>query len=344
MIDLRSDTVTKPSQPMLEAMMKAQVGDDVFQEDPTVNAFQDRVASLFGHEAALFCPSGTMTNQIGIKAHTQPGDELICAEDAHVYRYEGGGPSFNSGVSVYPLDDERGQFTAQQVEEAVAPNDIHKPQSQLVVIENTANHGGGSCWSLNAIQQIREVCDKHGLKLHLDGARLYNALVANDETPEMYGRLFDSISICFSKGLGIPAGSVLIGDQAYIDKAIKFRKIMGGGLRQGGILAAAGDYALDHHVNRLADDHQQAKRLESELNSQSYIQRVLPVETNIVVSELKPDYPIHDFIDKLYQQGIKAVPFGGQKVRMVTHLDVDDKQLDYVLDALKNLRKRLCQS
>ncbi len=337
MIDLRSDTVTKPTPGMLEAMMKAEVGDDVFQEDPTINALQVRVASIFGHPAALFCPSGTMTNQIGIKTHTQPGDELLCSKDAHVYRYEGGGPSFNSGVSVFPIESERGQFTPQAVEEAVTPKDIHKPESQLVVIENTSNHGGGSCWSLDAIRQIRKVCDKHGMKLHLDGARLYNALVAKNETPAEYGRLFDSISICFSKGLGIPAGSVLIGDQAYINKATRFRKVMGGGLRQGGYLAAAGNYALDHHVERLADDHKQAKKLESELGSKPYIQQVLPVETNIVVSELKPDYQVHDFINKLYHKGIKAVPFGGQKVRMVTHLDVDDQQLDYVIDVLKSL-------
>lgn len=337
MIDLRSDTVTQPTQPMLEAMSNADVGDDVFGDDPTVNHFQDRIANYFGKEAALFCPSGTMTNQISIKVHTQPGHEIICDQEAHVYRYEGGGIAFNSGASVRPINGRRGLFTADQVEAAINPKDVHKPLSQLVVIENTCNHGGGSIWPLDQMKAIRKVCDQHGLQLHLDGARLFNALVETGEQPEEVGSLFDSISICFSKGLGIPAGSVIIGSKDFVQQSHRIRKVMGGGLRQAGYLAAAAEYALDHHVERLKEDHDQAQKLTAHLQSLPYVKQVMPVQTNIVVFELAHDLNVTDFLAQLKNQGILAVPFGGQWIRMVTHLDITNDMLDETLEALEKM-------
>ncbi|PSR05816.1 MAG: threonine aldolase [Bacteroidetes bacterium SW_10_40_5] len=337
MIDLRSDTVTKPTQPMLEAMSNASVGDDVFGDDPTVNQFQERIAKLFGKEAALFCPSGTMTNQISIKVHTQPGHEIICDQEAHVYRYEGGGIAFNSGASVRPVNGRRGLFTADQVKTAINPKDIHKPLSKLVVIENTCNHGGGSIWPLDQMKAIRAFCDQHNLQLHLDGARLFNALVETGEQPDEVGPLFDSISICFSKGLGIPAGSVIIGSEDFIQQSLRIRKVMGGGLRQAGYMAAAAEYALDHHVERLKEDHNQAQKLTSHLQSLPFVKQVLPAQTNIVVFELAQDADVPDFLARLKDQGVLAVPFGGQWVRMVTHLDITDEMLNETLEVLEKM-------
>ncbi|MCP9032845.1 beta-eliminating lyase-related protein, partial [Klebsiella sp. SWET4] len=233
LIDFRSDTVTHPSPSMLEYMFKAKVGDDVFSEDPTVIGLENRMASLFKKEAGLFCPSGTMTNQIAIKAHTQPGDEVICDFLSHIYQYEGGGIAFNSGCSVRLLNGNRGRLTADLVQSAINnTEDVHKPFSSLVSLENTANRGGGSCYNFADIQGIKSVCLKNNLKLHLDGARIFNAIVAQGETPEQYGEIFDSISICLSKGLGTPIGSVLVGDQSFIKKARRIRKVFGGGMRQ----------------------------------------------------------------------------------------------------------------
>ena len=337
MIDLRSDTVTKPTQPMLEAMMKAEVGDDVFQEDKELNALQEKAAAMFKHEAALFCPSGTMTNQLGIKAHTQPGEEIICARNAHIYRYEGGGPAFNSGLSVYPLEADRGRFKAEEAEEAITPNDVHKPQSRLVVVENTSNQGGGSIWSIEAIKRLRKLCNKYGLALHLDGARLFNALVEQGTDPETIGPLFDSISICLSKGLGAPVGSLLIGKQQFIRKAHRFRKVMGGGMRQAGYLAAAGIYALDNHVERLNEDHQRAQALGKALAEQEWIETVLPIETNIVVGKVAWTQDVHTLLAKMKEQGILAVPFGGDYIRMVTHLGIGDKDIEQAIAGLHQI-------
>ena len=255
-INLISDTVTRPGRGMLEAMMTAKVSDDVFKNDPTVNLLEAKVAEMFGKEAALFFPSGSMTNQTAIKLHTNPGEQLICDKYAHVYNYEGGGASFNSGVSCKLVDGHRGMMTADQVEAAINPPDFyHSPLTSLVCIENTTNKGGGACWDFAELRKIKAVCETHGLAYHLDGARLWNALVAKKETPEQYGALFDSISVCLSKGLGCPVGSVLVGSAQLIHEAIRVRKILGGGMRQAGFLAAAGIYALDHHIERLADDH-----------------------------------------------------------------------------------------
>src|SRR5690606_116527 len=283
-VNLISDTVTRPTRAMLDYMFKAKVGDDVFKEDPTVNALDRKVAKMFGKQAALFFPSGTMANQTAIKVHTQPGEQLIADKDAHVFNFEGGGVSFNSGVSCRLVDGINGTFTADQVKELInAPEFYHSPLTSLVCIENTANSAGGSCWDLNAIQQIRMVCTDHDLGLHLDGARIWNAMVAKNESPEQYGELFDSISVCLSKGLGCPVGSLLLGDEQFISKALRLRKVLGGAMRQIGYLAAAGLFALDHHINRLADDHQRATELAEVLNDKTFVRAIEPVQTNIVI-------------------------------------------------------------
>lgn len=262
-IDLRSDTVTNPTLGMVEAMQNAKLGDDVYAEDPTVNALQARLAKMFGKDKALFFPTGTMANQAAIKLHTQPGEQVICDKYAHIYNYEGGGASFNSGVSCKLVDGQRGMMTAQQVIEAINPPDFyHSPLTTLVALENTTNKGGGACWDFQEIKNIKSVCETHNLGLHLDGARLWNALETTNESPTEYGAVFDTISVCLSKGLGCPIGSVLIGNEAIMEKALRVRKMLGGGMRQVGVLAAAGLYALDHHRTRLADDHIKAKAID----------------------------------------------------------------------------------
>lgn len=338
LIDFRSDTVTKPTPSMLEAMQKAALGDDVFGEDPTINELEAKAVALFGMEAALFCPSGTMTNQIGIKMHTQPGDEVICDFLSHVYQYEGGGIAFNAGASVRLLTGDRGRITAQQVLEAINPDDVHKPNSSLVVLENTSNRGGGSCYELAEIEAIKKVCTENNLKLHLDGARLFNALVYKNQSAKDYGRLFDSISICLSKGLGCPVGSVLIGTQEDIKKARRIRKVFGGGMRQAGMLAAAGIYALDYHIQRLAQDHAHAKQIEASLLSHPLVEMVIPVETNIIIFQLKPTITAADMVEKLKEKGILCFATGKQTIRFVTHLDVSEEMVGRTLEMIKEIK------
>lgn len=261
-IDLISDTVTRPTNGMLDAMMRAKVGDDVFKSDPTVTMLQEKAAELFGMEDALFFPSGTMANQTAIKLHTQPGDKLFCDKWAHVYNYEGGGAAFNSGVACKLIDGDRGMFTAAQLRDISAGRaDIHVPYSRLVCVENTTNKGGGACWDFEELKKIKQVCLDQNLDYHLDGARLFNALVVKNETPKQYGELFDTISICLSKGLGAPIGSILLGSKEHIAKALRIRKLFGGAMRQAGFLAAAGIYSLDNNINRLAEDHKKAIKL-----------------------------------------------------------------------------------
>ena len=321
-IDLRSDTVTKPTKGMLEAMMLARVGDDVYKEDPTVVALEERLASMFGKPKALFFPTGTMANQTAIKLHTQPGDQVICDSNAHIYHYEGGGASFNSGVSCKLVNGERGMFTAEQVDAAINPPDFyHSPRTALVEIENTANRGGGSCWDFEALKKIRKVCDAHDLGYHLDGARIWNALVAKPYTAKDYGSVFDTISVCLSKGLGCPVGSVLIGNEDIMQNALRIRKILGGGMRQVGYLAAAGLYALDHHIDRLADDHLRAKEIATILSDLSFVKKVEPVETNIIIFELSDKSLEIQFLNDLKAQGIILSGMGNGKLRIVTHLD-----------------------
>ncbi|MEI9933296.1 MAG: GntG family PLP-dependent aldolase [Ferruginibacter sp.] len=282
-IDLRSDTFTKPSSAMLKAMFNAHVGDDVFGEDPTMKTLEAMAADVFGMAAAVFCPSGTMTNQVAIKCHTQPGDEIICEKLSHVYIYEGGGIAFNSGCQVKPIDGDCGRINAEQVLEAINPDDIHKAKTKLVCLENTANRGGGSCYNFSDIQKIKEVCLNNDLKLHLDGARLFNALIVKNETPKQYGEIFDSISICLSKGLGAPVGSLLLGNKEYIKQARRVRKVFGGGMRQVGYLAAAGIYALENNIHKLKEDHLHAKQIAEALQLQDFIGDIMPVETNILI-------------------------------------------------------------
>jgi len=335
MIDLRSDTVTRPTEAMLDAMMSANVGDDVYGEDDAVNCLQRRAAEMFGMESALFCPSGTMTNQIGIRVHVQPGDEVVCHELSHVYLYEGGGIASNSGCSVRLLRGDNGKFTAEQLARNINPSDdSHSPLTRLVTIENTTNMGGGGCWDVDNIEAIREVCDLNGLRLHLDGARLFNALVATNESPKRFGELFDTISICLSKGLGAPVGSLLLGTKEHIGKAHRYRKSMGGGMRQAGYLAAAGTYALDNHVERLREDHDRARKLGDALHGLNYVSEVLPVETNIVIFDLDDRFDSDQFLDHLHQQGVLAMSLDEKTVRCVFHLDITDAQFDTVLGAI----------
>lgn len=333
-VDLRSDTVTRPTPAMLEAMMSAPVGDDVFGEDPTVNKLEALAASLFGMEAALYCPTGTMSNQVAIKVHTQPGDEVICDQTAHVYQYEGGGIACNAGAQVKLLDGANGRITAGQVLQAINPDDVHKARTSLVCLENTANRGGGSCYDLTAIEAIREVCDEHGLQLHLDGARLFNALVARGESPRQHGVLFHSISVCLNKGLGCPAGSILISRAAFIKKARRVRKVLGGGMRQAGYLAAAGIYALENQVDRLATDHQHARILAAALAKAPFTARILPVETNIVIFEVKEGWQAAQLAARLKENNILAIAISQTQLRMVLHLDVTAAMVEYTVEVI----------
>lgn len=327
-IDLRSDTFTKPSPAMLEAMFKAPVGDDVFGEDPSVNKLEAMTAEIFGMEAAIFCPSGTMTNQVAIKCHTQPGDEVICDKLSHVYIYEGGGIAFNSACQVKAIEGNYGRITAEQVAESINPDDIHKAKTSLVSLENTANRGGGSCYNFTEIQKIKEVCLKNKLNFHLDGARLYNALVAKNESPKQYGEIFDSISLCLSKGLGTPVGSVLMGKSEFIKKARRIRKVFGGAMRQAGYLAAAGIYALENNIDRLAEDHNHAKQLAAALVKKDFTGNIYPVETNIVIFEIIKDYTAPEFCELLQKENILCLPISPTQVRMVTHLDVTEPMIE----------------
>ena len=326
-IDLRSDTVTKPTPAMLEAMFTADVGDDVLGDDPTVLALEEKAARLFGMEAALFCTSGTMTNQLAIRTHTRPGDDVICDQLSHVYLYEGGGIAVNALASLSLAQGERGKLTPELVRDHIQPDDLHKPITRLVCLENTVNKGGGCYYTIPELAAIRQVCDEHGLLLHLDGARLFNALVETGDSAEAYGQLFDSISICLSKGLGCPVGSLLLGKKDFIKQARRYRKLMGGGWRQAGYLAAAGIYALDHHVNRLKLDHARARKIGQMLVSLPEVEEIFPIETNIVIFRLNQNILATDYVEELARKGILAVTFGKHLVRFVTHLDFTDEHL-----------------
>jgi threonine aldolase len=336
-IDLRSDTVTKPSKLMLEAMMQAQVGDDVFREDPSVNKLELRMAKMFNKEQALFFPSGTMANQTALKLHTNPGDQVICDRYAHIYNYESGGASFNSGVSCRLVDGDRGMFNANQVIEAINPDAYYYSKTSLVEIENTTNKGGGACWDFDEILKIKRVCKENNLGFHLDGARIWNALVAKKETTKQYGDAFDTISVCLSKGLGCPIGSVLIGDSDIMNNAIRFRKIFGGNMRQAGYLAAAGLYALDNNFERLEEDHRRAKEIGEVLVKLKKVRKVEPIETNIIIFELNGDVDENLFLKKMSDKNIYIINMGNSKLRMVTHLDYTEVNHEELLRKLKIL-------
>jgi threonine aldolase len=335
-IDFRSDTVTKPTPAMLEAMMKARVGDDVFGEDPSINELENLSAEMFGMEAGIFCPSGTMTNQIAIKCHTQPGDEVICDESAHVYQYEGGGIAFNSGASVKLLTGDRGRINAGQIKASINPDDNHKAHTSLVCIENTSNRGGGSCYNFEEIKQIKNVCQQNNLKFHLDGARLFNALVEKNETPKQYGEIFDTISICISKGLGCPVGSLLIGKKDFIKKARRIRKVFGGGMRQAGFLAAAGIYALQNHVERLKEDHEHARQIAETLEKKNFVKMVLPVETNIIIFELDDSITARELVAKWKEKNVLGYAIASNRVRLVVHLDVTKEMVNRTIEIIND--------
>ena len=336
MIDLRSDTVTKPSPGMREAMFNAEVGDDVFGEDPSINALQSKMADLFGFEAALFCSSGTMCNQVAIKSHCRPGDEIIASNLSHIFLYEGGGTASNSGVSMKMLEGNRGRLSAQMAKSLINPDDAHFPDTKMICLEDTMNKGGGACYDLSEIIEIRELCNQEGLLLHLDGARLFNALVAKGHNYKDYASNFDSISICLSKGLGCPVGSVLLGSKEFIKRSHRVRKSFGGGMRQAGILAAAGIYAIDHQIERLSHDHRRAKLIEKELDQLSFVDQVLPVETNIIVFKLEEKTNSEKIVEEFKNKGVHIVPFGPDKARIVTHHDFDDNQMNELIGILRS--------
>ncbi len=337
MINLISDTVTKPTEAMLSYMMKAEVGDDVFGEDPTINLLQEKAADMFGKEAALYCPSGTMTNQIALKVNTKPLDEMICDVDSHVYQYETGGYAFNSGVAVNLIQGKNGKITADQIASVIKPGYDWQPISKLVVLENTCNKGGGSYYTLDEVVPIADLCKSKGLKLHLDGARIFNALVETGEDTKDWGKHFDTISICMSKGLGAPVGSLLIGDKETIREARRFRKVMGGGMRQAGYLAAACIYALDNHIDNLKLDNDKAKKIGSLLAQMTYVKSLKPVFTNILIFELRENIKDTDFLEKLKSQGIQATAFGNNTIRFVFHLQITDEMVTRISEVLESL-------
>lgn len=338
-VDLRSDTLTRPTPNMLAAMMQAEVGDDVFGEDPTVIALQEKSAQLFGMEAALFVPSGTMANQISISVLTQPQDQVICDKRAHIYLYEGGGVAATSGVTLRLVDGDRGRLNPEQILAEINPEDQHFPSTAAVSLENTCNKGGGSIYKLEEIAAISKLCKEQGLSLHLDGARVFNALIETGEDSREYGKHFDMISFCLSKGLGAPIGSMIVGSNELIKKAIRVRKRLGGGMRQAGYLAAAGLYALENNIDRLKVDHARARQIGEVLKANAQIAEVMQVDTNIVIFAPEKDWRSNQqLIAELNESGIKTVPFGPQYIRIVTHLDLNDEMIDHLLHTLQNLK------
>ena len=338
LVDLRSDTVTVPSKDMLEFMMDSNVGDDVYGEDPTVNQLQNKVASIFGKDVGMFFPSGTMANQTAIKLHTNPGEQVICDKYSHIYNYEGGGASFNSGVSFNLINGERGMFNAKQAADSINPKDFyHSPLSSLIAVENTTNKGGGACWNINELKQIKKIAKLNNLGMHLDGARIWNALIANGDNPLEIGKIFDTISVCLSKGLGCPIGSVLIGDKNIMNNALRIRKILGGGMRQAGYLANAGLYALDNNIERLSEDHKKAKEIGEVLKKSKFVKSVEKIETNIVIFQLQGDINEFSFIKKLNKLNIKLISMGSNKLRLVTHLNYTNNHHEYFISSIKSL-------
>ncbi len=336
-IDFRSDTVTKPTPRMIEAMMKAKVGDDVFGEDVSINELENITASMFGMEAAIFCPSGTMTNQIAIKCHSQPGDEVICDESSHIYQYEGGGIASNSGASVKLLQGNLGRINADLVKVAINADDVHKANTSLVSLENTSNRGGGSCYDFEEIKKLQALCKENQLAFHLDGARLWNALVAKKETAKQYGEAFDSISVCLSKSLGCPVGSLLVGKKDFIKKARRVRKAFGGGMRQAGFIAAAGIYALENNINRLEEDHIHAKKIAEAISKKEFVKMVLPVETNIIIFELDDTITAPNLVSKLKLENILGYAISPNRVRLVLHLDINEQMVNKTIEVFNSL-------
>ncbi|MDG5766430.1 GntG family PLP-dependent aldolase [Balneolales bacterium ANBcel1] len=338
MIDLRSDTVTRPTEPMWDVMNRAPVGDDVFGEDPGINALEVKVAGLFGKEEGLFVPSGTMGNQLGVKVHTQSADEVIIDEHAHIFNSEGAAAGLISGVQMRTLPGNRGVMDPERVADAIRSKNDWDPHTRLVAVENTSNMGGGTCYPLQTLRDIYETTRRHSLALHMDGARIWNAAVATGTRLEEFGALCDTISVCFSKGLGAPVGSMLLGSGDEIKKARRYRKLLGGGMRQAGMLAAAASYAVDHHFNDLAHDHRRAKTLAHALSASPYFQ-ILPehVETNIVLFKVDKA-PVDAVLDHFHQHGVAMIPFGKQTIRATFHHQVSDADLETVIDSVTSYR------
>ena len=336
MIDLRSDTVTKPTPEMREAIARAEVGDDVLGDDPTVIELEKRTAEILGKEAAVFVPSGTMANQVAIRTHTEPGDEMLCDRDTHSYYYECGGPAALSGVMVRFVAGVRGIFTAGDVKAALRPPNVHFPRTRLIFVENTHNRGGGSIWPLEGIAEVAGVAGENGLRMHLDGARLWNASVATGIAEAEYARYFDSASVCFSKGLGAPVGSALAGSGDFVERARRFRKMLGGGMRQAGIIAAGALYGLEHHRERLADDHANARRLAEALAAMDGIEiDPTEVETNIVYFRLT-SLPAAQFQKTLHERGVGVLALGQDTIRAVTNLMVAGEDIDRAIEIIQD--------
>ena len=342
LIDLRSDTVTRPTPGMRAAMHAAEVGDDVFHEDPTVNRLEERVAELLGKEAALFVPSGTMSNQLAVNVHTRPGDELLCDVQCHIYNNEGGGPAVLSGVTCRTFPGDCGILDITQLEDKVRPDDDHQVRTRLVCLENTHNRGGGRVYPFDKIQAIRAWTKKHGLVLHLDGARLWNAIVVTGIPARRWGELFDTVSVCFSKGLGAPVGSALAGPKDVIRQARRVRKLLGGGMRQAGILAAAALYALDHHIERLADDHRSAQTIAQAIADTPGLRLVPPeVETNLIWFQVDREHgTAWDVEAALRQRGVLIYASNAHTMRACTHLDLSAAQAERVADVIRRTLSR----
>ncbi len=336
-IDLRSDTITRPTADMREAMHEAEVGDDVYGEDRLMNQLQSSVAEMLGKEAGLFIPSGTMSNQLAIRSHTLPGDEIICEYDAHIFNYEGGGPALLSGVQIHPLSGDHGILDPDQIFEALRPEDHHYAQSRLIALENTHNRAGGVVYPLTVIESVAALAQKHGLLMHMDGARLMNAVIATGIDPAAYAEAFDSVSLCLSKGLGAPVGSVLVGNKDFINRAHRFRKMFGGGMRQVGSLAAAGLYALENNIERLAEDHHRAKELAKTCLELGVLENDIAwTQTNIVVMSF-PDGNAEAIELAFRNAGVLVSVVNSRRVRLVTHLDFDDKQLAATQEIMKKV-------
>jgi len=340
-IDLRSDTLTVPTPEMRDVMASADVGDDVFGEDPTINKLQDKIAALTGKEAALFAASGTQANQISINVHTQPGDEVICEKQSHIFNFEAGAAAALSGAQLHTLSGRYGVLDPEEVELAVRPADHHYPRSRLIALENTHNKWGGTIYPVNDIIKIRMVCDKHNLKMHLDGARLWNASAASGVSIKEYSRYFDSVSLCFSKGLGAPVGSIIAGSKEFIEKAHYYRKLYGGGMRQAGILAAAALYAVENNFERLTEDHRRARVLGEGVNQlPGFVVNLQTVQTNIVIIDTSLNSrSAMQIASDLEEKGVRVIPFSPTRLRMVTNMHITDEQIEQVIDIMKNLYK-----
>ena len=324
---------------MLEFMFKAKVGDDVYGEDPTVKELENKIADYFGMEKAMFFPSGTMANQTAIKIHTNPGEQVITHKYSHVYNYEGGGGSFNSGVSFKLLDGEKGMFEPKQVAEAINPKEFyHAAKTSLVCLENTTNKGGGFCWDISKFETIKKICKDNELGLHMDGARVWNSIIARNDNPRLYGKFFDTMSVCLSKGLGCPIGSVLVGSENFLKRALRIRKILGGSMRQVGYLAAAGIYALENNINRLSDDHIRAKELSELFLKKDFVNEVNDVETNIIIINLKNHSDKVKLIEYFSKRNVLFDwhSMGPKKIRIVTHLNYDKKNHKTLLKIVDN--------